>query len=332
MGDLVFGVVLAVSLGIGTTAVYLTHRLQRRYRLDHLSTYLYFQVFITAFGVYGVVGRVLVREALGRRGTGPETIETIGHFFAFLGLPFLILAWYMFLRLSREMVDKDLPRRLTLAYFSVWGGAFLAYGVFLVWANVSAWSASQLRDFASGFTWLSAVLVAATLVSGVSRLFRRASLIEDEKRRQAIRRFGLACLLAYSAVLVLSPYILGRGSLAVAYMLAFFSANLIPLLYWRAHLLKAGPAASLLRTPAGDMTRFIEEFKISKREEEVIRELCAGKTNKEIAETLFISLQTVKDHIYRIYLKTNVNNRVQLINLIQGRGSRDGGSATGTRD
>jgi len=39
--------------------------------------------------------------------------------------------------------------------------------------------------------------------------------------------------------------------------------------------------------------------------------------NKEISDTLFISLQTVKDHIYRIFQKTDVKNRVQLINLIQ---------------
>ncbi len=59
---------------------------------------------------------------------------------------------------------------------------------------------------------------------------------------------------------------------------------------------------------------------------ESIYQLCAGKTNKEISRALFISLQTVKDHIYRIYLKTNVKNRVQLINLIQVYGSDDGNS------
>jgi DNA-binding CsgD family transcriptional regulator len=65
------------------------------------------------------------------------------------------------------------------------------------------------------------------------------------------------------------------------------------------------------------MRRCLEEFKISKRDEEVIQQLCAGRTDKEISAALFISLQTVKDHIYRIYQKTDVKNRVQLINLIQ---------------
>lgn len=43
--------------------------------------------------------------------------------------------------------------------------------------------------------------------------------------------------------------------------------------------------------------------------------IVGGKTNKEIADELFISLQTVKDHVYRIFKKTNVKNRVHLVNL-----------------
>ena len=39
---------------------------------------------------------------------------------------------------------------------------------------------------------------------------------------------------------------------------------------------------------------------------------------KEIAEELFITLQTVKDHTHKIYTKTGVRNRVELINLLRG--------------
>src|SRR5512136_2631225 len=139
------------------------------------------------------------------------------------------------------MVDKNLSRKITLAYFSVLGAAFLAYGLAIVWANVSTWSGDQYMVFSSVFTYLYAFLVTGTLVSGLSELFLQAPVIEDKKRRQAVRLFGWTCFLAYAAALVLSPYAYRQGSPAVAYVLAFFSANLIPLLYWRAYLVTSCP-------------------------------------------------------------------------------------------
>jgi DNA-binding CsgD family transcriptional regulator len=58
-------------------------------------------------------------------------------------------------------------------------------------------------------------------------------------------------------------------------------------------------------------------YGISKREEEVIHLVCQGLTNQEIADKLFISLKTVKDHNYRIFQKTGVRNRVELAQLVQ---------------
>jgi DNA-binding NarL/FixJ family response regulator len=43
------------------------------------------------------------------------------------------------------------------------------------------------------------------------------------------------------------------------------------------------------------------------------RKIWLGKTNKQIAEELFISLQTVKDHTHRIYSKLGVKSRTQLV-------------------
>ena len=59
----------------------------------------------------------------------------------------------------------------------------------------------------------------------------------------------------------------------------------------------------------------ISKFQISKRELEVIHLICSGKQNQEIADSLFISVGTVKDHLYKIYKKTGVKNRTQLAKL-----------------
>jgi len=62
---------------------------------------------------------------------------------------------------------------------------------------------------------------------------------------------------------------------------------------------------------------FCKKFEVSPRETDIVREICNGLSNKEISDKLFISLQTVKDHTHRIYMKTNVKSRVQLIYLVK---------------
>lgn len=57
-------------------------------------------------------------------------------------------------------------------------------------------------------------------------------------------------------------------------------------------------------------------YKITQRESEVVNLLIKGKSYKEICEELFISMPTVKTHVSNIYMKMNINNKVELINLI----------------
>lgn len=55
---------------------------------------------------------------------------------------------------------------------------------------------------------------------------------------------------------------------------------------------------------------------ITQREHQVLQLLITGRTYKEIAAELYISLPTVKTHVSNIYSKANVRNRLELSNLI----------------
>ena len=54
---------------------------------------------------------------------------------------------------------------------------------------------------------------------------------------------------------------------------------------------------------------------LSKKEREIVVLISQGRKNREIAASLCISEQTVKSHISRIFRKTNVNTRSQLVPL-----------------
>lgn len=53
---------------------------------------------------------------------------------------------------------------------------------------------------------------------------------------------------------------------------------------------------------------------LTKREKQILSYLLSGKTNKEVALILDISLNTVNNHVANIYDKSGVKNRVELVN------------------
>ena len=57
-------------------------------------------------------------------------------------------------------------------------------------------------------------------------------------------------------------------------------------------------------------------WKVSRREQDVLRMLYYGKGNKEIAELLFISEYTVKDHIKAIMAKMDASNRAEIVYML----------------
>lgn len=65
------------------------------------------------------------------------------------------------------------------------------------------------------------------------------------------------------------------------------------------------------------MDAICSKYNISKREREVLDLILKGKSNKDIEDELFISIRTVKAHIYNMYKKVGVQNRLELINFIQ---------------
>lgn len=61
---------------------------------------------------------------------------------------------------------------------------------------------------------------------------------------------------------------------------------------------------------------FYDQYKLSKREREIVSLLIDGLSYKEIAFGLSLSPRTVETHIYRIFKKCSVSTKLELINKI----------------
>jgi len=51
--------------------------------------------------------------------------------------------------------------------------------------------------------------------------------------------------------------------------------------------------------------------KLTQRQVEILSMIAIGATNQEISKKLYISPNTVKNHLYNIFKKINVSNRIQ---------------------
>ncbi|HLO24801.1 MAG TPA: helix-turn-helix transcriptional regulator [Geobacteraceae bacterium] len=66
-----------------------------------------------------------------------------------------------------------------------------------------------------------------------------------------------------------------------------------------------------------DIEKARKEFLLSKREGEVVKLICRGLSNREIAETMFISEYTVKDHLKNIMKKMKAGSRNEIVALLK---------------
>ena len=78
----------------------------------------------------------------------------------------------------------------------------------------------------------------------------------------------------------------------------------------------SSPIAKTERSLSED---FIKDFSITKREQEIILALLDGKSNKELAETFFVTQKTIEAHLANIYRKIGVKNRLELFSRLQSK-------------
>ncbi|WP_027377273.1 LuxR C-terminal-related transcriptional regulator [Kaistella palustris] len=67
--------------------------------------------------------------------------------------------------------------------------------------------------------------------------------------------------------------------------------------------------------PASQTTESMDDYHLSSREMQILKEIVRGNNPAEIAELLFISPNTVRTHVNNIYKKLHLNSRSQVIKL-----------------
>jgi len=167
------------------------------------------------------------------------------------------------------------------------------------------------------FLILDEAVITAVQMYAVLLIGRRLQNIRHPRLLALVR--GLQAVTVIMALAAVIQSVGQAASLAPAFLDDFPLAQLLFFLVLGGILL-AFAGQHLFKPEFSPVFRLpddvVEGYGISPREKEIITMLVQGYSNKVIGEKLFISSVTVKNHIYHIYQKTGVTNKIQLINLI----------------
>ncbi len=297
IGYLIF--ILSVALAAG--GVVLSSKLRNNYRHEILSSLLYFQVFIFTFGFYGIWGQVVIKAFLSTY-ISPELLVRFTDIAMLMGLPFLVFAWLMQIQFS-----LGISGRKNSNWFVFWF-LLLNFSVIIIVGYIIAKTSAVKPLSLIKYYYISMNFIYSSLFSLLIGFRGKGKTIIHEYDRKRITAGILIIMVLQSLPLLFytsQPYI------AVIFIFTFFAGNTFLPIYLNYGTLLTQFSAK----PEKDLSfeEFCRKFEVSPRETDIVREICNGLSNKEISDKLFISLQTVKDHTHRIYMKTNVKSRVQLI-------------------
>jgi len=301
------------SVSIGFSTIYIAYEMSRKYRLKYLSTYLYFLISFYILGFFNLIGRYLALTALG--GQPQQTRMLVNYLFGFMNFPFVVLSIYLFLYLMRGFLEKESLPTFNKFYFGFWVATFL--GQVLLTKNYFDTNDDRfLRHF---YQSINLVSIFGFFFIALY-IFVKSRDLTDINQRKAAKNFGLIYLLCFGFVFAMTskfilPYFGPFKVLVIIFL--FFTLNLPPLLYLRLYLNKYHLAPLIQPEAEAELEGFFSKHEISKREQEIILLMLKGKSNNDIMKELFISLHTVKNHIYNIYQKLGVKNRLQINNLIR---------------
>jgi DNA-binding CsgD family transcriptional regulator len=295
--------ILTVAMAAG--GVFLSAKLQKKHNHDLFSPMLYYQVFIYTFGFYGIWGQVLIRTLFPAY-LSPDVLTRFYDIALLLGLPFVIFAWMMLLQFS-SVISGNVRNN-----WFAFGFLVINIAVIILIGYITGKAASVGPLYLIKYYFIIANFVYTAVASIQIYYAERGSYFikTSENRKIAIGVFIV--MIIQSALLIAFT---SQTLLAILFIFAFFAGNTFLPVYITYGIRMEGS----VHIPVMDLTfdGFCKRYEVSPRESDIVREICNGLSNKEISEKLFISLQTVKDHTHRIYIKTNVRSRVQLINLVK---------------
>lgn len=251
-----------------------------------------------------------LREIISDLNLSTELNAKLAIFIPVIGIPFMVVSWFMLLKFSFNINGYKFSKAFVYSYFPTFVVIIFALTLFIQKGIIEIPSEPDLL-----------VVRIIVLLNLLAHLIFSLPFLNPKRSAPLLKETGLNKKLIFVYILGVLMYsaalsffnAFGYFSICISIVMLFGISIYIPV------RINLNSLSQLVQTTNSsiDFITFCKLYEISKRESEIMLEICSGKSNKAISEKLFITIQTVKDHNHRIYTKTGVKSRVQLSNLVR---------------
>jgi DNA-binding CsgD family transcriptional regulator len=305
--------IMVVNLLVGVWAILYFQQKSRRFHDDGLRSFLGFMLI---FNLFEFVQFILIYFSSNLTPLEVKNAELLLKGISWPLRTLLLLAWYFFqFRIIAWQRERKLPRWLLPALVLFTAG-LTAY-FFLALHSPALMPKSPLLNFWNLYLWPLTILESVWLAKLLAESRRRP----DPGRRRAgtaLAWLFLGHILMQTAKLLLGIMGLDYWQFFIAKLLILYT-NLLPVFWLKFYYIPWAGALSRISNAGSQLDSLQQSHGLSARELEILKLVLDGKSYRQMEDLLFISIHTVKSHVYNLYRKLGVRNHRQLTHFIATR-------------
>jgi DNA-binding CsgD family transcriptional regulator len=307
-------ILIILAFGLGAAASAHASLLSKRFPIRYLKSHSTLLILLNTVVFLGLLFNYIQLNMMDQSFSNKINIFHYSYYLVLSVLTAFIL--YVFIGLVFNLFKKNWSKKWRILYWIYFIGLILGQIVYAL-MNPEPEEISQYAIFLYGIA-VSFFLVNYVLVF---LIYFQSKVFESRIQRRLLQALSLFLFLVFTAslfldasqileVVTLEEYLLYKS--AVIYVL-----NLVSLFKLMSFVQSLFPQETGPTGMSVSREHLFQKYKLTQREQEVVRLICSGKSSKDIENELFLSPHTIKEYIYRIYKKTGVKNRVQMVNLFR---------------
>ncbi|MFC1563531.1 LuxR C-terminal-related transcriptional regulator [candidate division KSB1 bacterium] len=295
--------IMSVVLLLGLTSAFYTYLIYRNYNALYLKRLAQFILFYNSTILIFIVLSYIGINLLGQKSFYFSSALMTAAYIA--GFILMIFMGYFFAEFTFRLISDNFRDIFIRIYVSLI--SFFAFGY--IFGIINFLDEGDITWLENSYIGMSSFSVLVIYFS-CFYMFHAALKHKDKSEKRSLVFIGSAYSLFYT--LYFLSMLLPERNMVYVESVVIALINIIPVIWIKKFFIQSNSANYIVEDKSL-LFVLIQRYRISERELDIIDLILKGKSNKEIEEELFISFNTVKNHIYNIYRKIGVNSRGQLV-------------------